>query len=451
VREATRPAPPTLPPPPPEAVAAFPDEIARPPDAMSEERMLKLMLADPFAAERALQTLEAPAGWQVELIAQFALTRGEKSFELDPEPLLPLPAVDGGSVSDAGPAWVAEDALPLLGAKKVTLVTLPLDTKVEVKALDGDWAEVSVAIAQQVVYGEEGNGPQRVSSRSLRGRVRRGGLAVSAADAEGLMRRALDESADEAGQLRAVALWQHAWRLERSDRTRTGLLRAAWKARRASTVVRAALARDLAAASGLRFAFACNVDDPSTSSWLDVSSARPRPLPRAVCLSGLDARVVCKDEEATATKRAAATKKWLDDARLTPKPWLRFTVDARDPAQIFLITTPLEVVDPCNDFEELTLEAGSGVVRRLRLPLGSKALVVWVPVTRHDGVEYSVPSALSETQAITWLRSREPWRWTLGKHGELEPSLGTNANSFEAKELSAASFALPPERDCSCD
>lgn len=451
-RAPTRPPPPKVevPPPPPELVAAFPDTVV-PDDADTDERLLRLLLSDPAKAERILHTKTSPDAWQVAVIAQFALVRGEKTFDVDPEPMLPMPALDGGVVSGPGPAWLAEDA-PLLAprGKQSTLATLPINTKVEVKTLEGEWAQVSVPIAQVAVFAEDDQAP-KVTATALLGRVKQTQLVAAPRDAEALMREALAQGDDTAGRLVAVALWHRAWRAERSERTRAGLLRAAWAARHASTLVRTALARNLAPVSGIRFAWACTGDDPAATKWLDVSRARPKPLPGSVCLSGLDARARCVDDSAAARSRAESTQQWLDALALTPKPWLRFTVDARDPRQVFLVTTPLDVADPCSDFEELTFEAASGQVRRLALPLGSRELVVWVPVTRHAGAEFAVPSATSEGLAVAWLRSRGNYRWTLDGRGDLQPSLGTNARTYDVgADVSVTSFALAPERDCSC-
>lgn len=452
--EPPKPAPPkevALPPEPPESVAAFPDEVEVVEDA-SDERLLRLLLADPVKAEVALHQLNAPDAWQVAVIAQFALKRGEKSFELDAEPQLPLPAMDAGVVTAAGEAWIAEGGAPLVApGKKAPLAYLPLNTKVEVKALDGEWAELSVPVAQQAIYAETGMAPVKVSATPMLGRVKVSQLSALTLDAQESMRQALLQGDDEAGRLSSVAWWQHAWRIERSERTRAGLLRAAWAAKRASTVVHAALARNLASASGLRFAWACTGDDPSSASWLDLTKARPKSLPPSVCVSGLDARARCEDDTRSALTKAAATKAWLEGVSLTPKPWLRFTVDARDPRQVFVVTTPLEVADPCSEFEEVTFEAGSGLVRRLALPLGTRSMVIWVPVAKHAGAEFSIPSATSEGQAISWLRSRAAYRWTVGPKGDLEPSLGVNARTFQVSaDVSATSFAVAPERDCSC-
>lgn len=445
--------PPPLPPEEPDLIAGFPDEVALPEEADTEEALLKLLQADPVKAEASLNRLSSPTSWQISVMAQFAIARGENAgAALDAEPALPELAADGG-VKGPGPAWISRDATPLRGPakKNATLATLPIDTKVEVTGIDGDDAMVSVPLAQTAIFGEEGRQPVRVHSTTLIGRVPLSRLAAASPDPEALMTEALRQSDDAHAQLRAVALWEKAWHVERSERTRRGLLRAAWATRRASTVVRAALAKNLAPVSALSFSWACTTDDPSTAKALDVSKARPKKLPAAACLSALDGRGTCSNDPEAAQKQAAATKAWLEGAGLAPKPWLRFTVDAREPRQVFLVTTPLELADPCNEFEELSFEAESGVVRRLRLPLGTRRLVVWVPVTRHLGADFSIPSATTERQAVSWLRSRGRYRWTLDQ-GSLEPSLGMNATTFKlAAEVSATMFALRPERDCSCD
>lgn len=439
-----------LPAPAPDLIAAFPDERPVPTDAETDERMLQLLMTDPAKAEATLQLLSSPQLWQTSVIAQFATRRGEKTFELEPEPPLPIDEAEAGVVSAAGPAWISEDATPLIAAGKKTV--LPLNTRVEVKALEGEWADVSVAIAQVAIYGESEREPVRVVSSPLMGRVRLSQLTSTQRNAETLMMQAMKQPPTLAGKLNAVALWQQAWRIERSERTRKGLLRASWAVQRASTMVQAALAKNLAPVSGLRFAWACTTDDPSSASWLDLTKARPKMLAKSVCVSGLDARARCESDSPAELKRAAATKTWIEGVKLAPRSWLRFIVDGRDPREVFLVTTPLAVADACHEFEELTVEANSGQVHRLAVPLGSQSLVVWVPVTLHSGVDYSVVSATSETQAVSWLRSREKYRWTLGGRGELEPSLGLNSSGFTIPPgVTAESFALAPERDCSCE
>ncbi|MDP2274779.1 MAG: hypothetical protein Q8K32_28815 [Archangium sp.] len=438
-----------LPAPAPDLIAGFPDERPLPSDVDTDERLLQLMMTDPARAEAALHLLSSPAPWQTAVIAQFATRRGEKSFELEPEPPLPFDEPDAGLSTTPGPAWVREDAAPLVspGGKKTTL---PLNTQVEVKGFTGEWAEVSVAFAQTAIYSETEREPLRVVSSPVLGRVRRTHLAPTTLKPESLMLQAMKQPAALEGKLKAVGLWQQAWRIERTERTRRGLLRAAWAVQRASSMVQAALAKNLAPASGLRFAWACTTEDPPSASWLDLTKARPKTLAKSVCVSGLDARARCQTDSPAELKRAAATQAWLERIKLAPRPWLRFTVDARAPREVFLVTTPLAVADACSEFEEFTVEANSGQVHRLALPLGSQSLVVWVPL--HAGVEYSVISAASESQAVSWLRSREKYRWTLGDRGELEPSLGLNASQFSIPPgVIAATFALAPERDCSCE
>ncbi len=440
-----------LPAPAPDLIAGFPDERPLPSDVETDERLLELMMTDPARAEAALQLLGSPEPWQTSVIAQFATRRGEKSFELEPEPPLPLDEPDAGLSSTPGPAWVREDAATLVssGGKKTAL---PLDTQVEVKTVTGEWAEVSVAFAQVAIYAETEREPLRVVSSPVTGRVRRTHLAPTPLKPERLMLQAMQQPASLEGKLKAVVFWQQAWRIERSERTRKGLLRAAWAVQRASSMVQAALAKNLAPVSGLRFAWACTTEDPPSASWFDLTKARPKSLAKSVCVSGLDARARCQTDSPAELKRAAATRTWLEHIKLAPRPWLRFTVDARDPGEVFLVTTPLAVADACSEFEEFTIEANSGQVHRLALPLGGQSLVVWVPVPLHAGVEYSVISAASESQAVSWLRSREKYRWTLGARGELEPSLGLNARQFSIPTgVVAETFALAPERDCSCE
>jgi hypothetical protein len=150
-------------------------------------------------------------------------------------------------------------------------------------------------------------------------------------------------------------------------------------------------------------------------------------------------------------KKSETLNAWLEKEKLSPKSWLHFTVDARERKQVFFVTTPLQVVDACDDFEQVSVEAGSGLVRRLALPLGIKRLDVWVPAALHTAVDFSIPAATAEAEAIEWLRSRERYKWTVGVHGDLQPSLGTDSTGFDVPaDVTASSYALPPERSCEC-
>lgn len=446
-----KPLPPVLPPAPdpldeaPESIAAFPDEPDER-DVSTDGRLLELLLADPDAAEAALAHLATPDAWRVSLSAQFALAHGAKSRALEEEPALPLATLDGGAVVVGAPAWVMDD-VPLVGPgkKPKTLQRLPINTEVQVLAVEGERARVSVGVAQVAVWGPSGLEPVQRTTKQLGGTVPLGVLAPRALEVDALIQRAMEQKED------AVALWQRAWRVERSARTREGLLRAGWAAQRASTVVSAALSRDFAAVRELSFAWTCTGEAPPTKKWLDVSKARPKSVPTGVCLEGVDARVQCERHGEEAMRDAKARAAWLEKQQLTAHPWVRFIVDARERRQVFLVATPLELVDTCDDFEQVTFEAGSGLVRRLVLPLGAKDLEVWVPVTRAQGVEYAVPSARAEGQAVRWLRARGKYKWTVGTGGELQPSLSTDATTFAVPaDVSASTIALPPQRVCEC-
>jgi hypothetical protein len=393
---------------PPESIAEFPDEPTVV-DVSSDGRLMELLLADPGEAEKQLAQLESPNAWRVALLAQFAVTRGKKTRDVDAEEALPLVEQADAGVVTVGPAWVADEQVPLMsaGKKPKQLERLAVNTPLEIKSLDGATATVSVPIAQVAVYGATGHQPERLVSKSLEGTVLISALTATALDVNELMARAREQKDDDAGKLKSVALWQRAWRIERSARTRDGLLRAGWAAERASTVVLAALARDFAPVSDLRFAYGCNADAPPSSKWVDVAKGAPKVMPKQACVSGVDARTICPGERPAKKKGAEAMKTWLEKEGVAPKSWLRFTVDARDRRQVFLVATPVQAVEGCDEFEQVTVEARSGVVRRLSLPLGVKTLEVWVPVEHHLGIDYSIPSATAEGEAVTWLRSRE--------------------------------------------
>jgi hypothetical protein len=449
VVDAGPPAPAKVEPPPPlpeqpDVVAAFPDSVAAP-SVETDPGLLALLIENPATTEQALAQMTAPDAFRVALIAAFARARGEKSFDVDAEPLLPL--TDGGVPSlDAGsPAWVATDDAPFTSGGKVTR-KLPLETKVQVLSTTATNALVELRIAKTAVFGASGHLPEKVLDSAERGSLPLKALRTEPLSIEALVEEARVQKDDEAGQLAAIALWQRAWRVERSARTREGLLRAGFAAKRASTVVLAALARDFAPAKGLALEWACGAKAPPPAKRV---SGMPAKLEPTQCLAPLDARRACKSDSEKEKKKREATAAFVNG--LPPNAWLHFTVDARTPRQALVVSTPLLPVDPCDDFEQVFLETGSGRVRRLSFPLGTSSLEVWVPVERTLGVEHAVISAASEQAAITWLRSRANYKWTVDHH-ELQVSLSVNELGFKlAGDVATATWIVPPDRGCGCE
>lgn len=435
----------------PDTVAGFPDLPDEP--NLNGDGLLTLLVADPHLAERALGELPSPSGFHVALIAQFATIRGEKSFDVDPEPLLPTV----GELSDAGVltadagAWIRSDVQPLLPAKGAPLAQLPLNTRVEVISIDGERARVRVALATSVVFDAQGTAPERVASKQVEGWVPVASLADAPLEVEALVRTAKAQSDDDDGKLKAIALWQRAWRIERSGWTREGLLRAGWAAQRASTVVRAALARDFMPVRGLKYAWSC-VTPPPDVRWQTWPKVLPKTVMTKACLARPEGLEGCENDPPKVLAKRKMLTEWLTAHEVTSKPWLRFTVDAREPRQVFLVATPLEVVDPCTEFQEVRLLSGSGQVRRLAVPLGGKDLEIWAPIEATHGMEWSILSTSAEGHAVAWLRAREHYRWTYGPGHELQVSLGIGAHAYEVPpDVEVSSYVQPAARSCTCE
>ncbi|MFT3713520.1 MAG: hypothetical protein QM817_38175 [Archangium sp.] len=435
------------PPPPlpeaPDVVAAFPDSA--PASVSTDQGLLALLIENPAATEQALAQLDAPDSFRVSLIAGFARARGEKSFDVDAEPLLPSDAGVSDTVDAGAPAWIATDDAPFTSGGKV-IRKLPLETKVQVVSLGATNAVVELRVAKTVIYGPGGHAAEKIIDAAERGSVPLNALRGEPLDVAKLIDEARTQRDDEAGQLAAIAMWQRAWRIERSARTREGLLRAGFAAKRASTVVLAALARDFAPAKGVTLEWACGTDAPPSQKRL---TGVPAKLDAKACLAPFDARSACEKDSDAKKKKAEANAAFV--ATLPPHAWLHFTVDARSPRQVLVVSTPLLHVDSCDDFEQVFLETGSGKVRRLSLPLGNAGLEVWVPVERALGLEHAVISAASEQAAITWLRSRAPYKWVVDHH-DLQVSLTVDSQGFKlAGDVTTAAWAVGPDRACGCD
>jgi hypothetical protein len=104
----------------PDNVLALPDDPVGPEDITDEKRLRALLLRDPRQAERQLVALAAPNQWQVALLAQLALRRGQRApgaLSEDSLAALPQPPI----VTGAGRAWVSVSEAVLWGAGRQTL------------------------------------------------------------------------------------------------------------------------------------------------------------------------------------------------------------------------------------------------------------------------------------------------------------------------------------------
>lgn len=428
-------------------------------DVSRLEGLVQLLLRDPQRAERALMQLETPDSWQVALMAQFALKRGERTAAAPAEDDLPtLKPDNAGKISAGAKAWVAAVSLPLKalpGAapkrqlKPAVLLEVPINTPVQIESLDGPLATVTVEVATEVEFGDSGLTPKSVTTRPVRGTLDAAWLVPEPLSGASVMADARAQDNTPEGRARAVVLWHRALLLERSDRAREGLLRAATQAQRASWVVLAALTRNLAPASRVELAFGCLGDSPK-AQWLSRAKL-PKKLPADVCFTGVDARPPCPDATAKEKKAAEASRQWRESLSLKEAPVLRLTVDARQPRIAFVARSTLKFHDSCDDFQEVDVESWGATLRRLPLPLGTATTVVRVPVERYHGVEYAVISAASETKAAAWLRTRGRYRYTVDGRGDLRPSLQLNDLHFESEpDVGAATFATLPAKYCEC-
>ncbi|MEW5742795.1 MAG: hypothetical protein AB1938_28015 [Myxococcota bacterium] len=447
--DAGPPAPLVEEPPPPASVAEFPAQP--PPETAEGDGLIALLLDEPARAEAVLLRLDAPDAWQVALLAQLAVKRGGAQTDVLPEEALPEVRPDGGVLSPGQTAYVAAPGLTLkpLGAKKkAARLTLPFNTALQVKSVDGALATVSVEVAREVDFGPEGDQPTRVLTAPVSGTVEASWLSTEAHSAEALMRDARAQPDTEEGRARAVVLWHRALLLERSEAAREGLLRAAWVARRPSWVITAALTRNFAPASGARLAWGCR-GDLSSAKW---RAPGTRGVKGPLCVVDVDAREPCPFESPAVKEARKDDAAWRQREGVEEGPLLRVTVDAREPRALLLAASRLAYHDSCAEFEELTLDSHTASLRRLMLPLGEQATVVRVPVPAYHGTEYALLNAASERRAAAWMRSRARYRWTMGPSGQLQLSLQLDDQSYRVSpDATAVTVAAPPQKNCECN
>ncbi|MFO0598206.1 MAG: hypothetical protein U0228_23080 [Myxococcaceae bacterium] len=446
----------------PDTVEEFP-EAPEVPTLTTDEELMTLLLIDPRVAEERLANSDKPDAFRVALLSEFARARGDAN-EPVAEALIPLAATaDAGVPTGAGPAWAADDGVVLKKAA-ATVARLPLDTPVQVLSVKGPLAEIELNVASVAVYDENGSAPRAVESQLLRGQVKLSDLRSSPMDRDGLLARARAASttAEAAGatdeqKLQAVALWQRVLRAVPMDsddgavmqagRAREGLLHAAFTARRASSAVAAALSRELVSGKSVSAYWACEGTPPPKSVLTNLKKS----FDAHQCMTWVDERKACTPADEKRLK-ALEQFKTLAKADLGTTGWLRFKVDARRPRRLLLVSTPLVLADRCSDFEEVKLDTGAGRVRRLAVPLGTATLDVWVPIARTLGVDHSLITAASELNAVEWLRSRQRYRWTVGKNGDLQPSLGVDTLEFALRrDVEAITWAVPPDHSCGCE
>ncbi len=437
----------------PDNVLKLPDTEALNEDPRDEGQLAMLLLRDPNFAEKRLAAEATPNSWQVALMANFATRRGAR--ELVPPKENPLPSIElDGGVTQPGPAWVsvtdlALKSVPKKGQKSTVLLTLPIATPVTVDAVDGGVAFISAQVATSVDFDGQSPVPTHVEATTVQGQVPATALVPTELTAEHLQEQARAQPKTELGQDRALALWHRAFAIDHSDTSREGWLRTAMAAKRSWWTVAAATAQTFGPASNLAVAWACR-GDPVKAKWVrwPLSTSAPADL----CVTQVSEQTSCEEDPPKVARRLDDDAKARKDSGLTPSPVLGFTVDARTVRHVFLSASKLELQDACGDFPQIKVEGWGATLRRLTLPLGTSNLRVRVPAPGYHGYEYSIITAASELKAAAWLRSRSHIRWTVGRNGELEPSLSTGDNGFRLEpDVQAVSWATSPVRPCHCD
>jgi hypothetical protein len=405
-------------------VMSLPAEAEAELDVDRDAELRALLVRDPEEAERRLAALETPTQWQLSILANFALRRGDRSLAPPRERGLPVLAEDN-PVTQPGRAWVTRGGLPLRSpSKKVRqpLAELPLAVPLEVVALDGGMASVVVELASSVEFTLPAAGvapdgaelPSRVSTVRFEGTVEAASLSAVEPDAAAFERKARAEQDVE----RTAALWLRALQLSPSEETRRGLVDAAFAAHRPSLVVTAALERSWARARSLELAWGC-IGAPTSVPWV---SWPLRPKQKEGCVTHVDARVGCPadDPRTVASRQAEAAAR--DALGLAKKPLVRLQVDGQHARRVFLATSEVTFDDPCADFRELKVAGWNATLRQLAIPPGVPMVTLYVPVEQVEGVEYEVVSAASLSKVAAWLRSRGQLRWTMARRGQLSPS-----------------------------
>ena len=136
-----------------EEAVGVPDDAAIDTGAVDGLALKRLLVRDPEAASKALENVTTPDAWQVAILAQLMLRRGDPGPDLVPEAAMPEVESTGTPfTADAGVAYVATALLPLRASAKARapqVMLLPINTELAVTKIDGAWATVSVKLATE--------------------------------------------------------------------------------------------------------------------------------------------------------------------------------------------------------------------------------------------------------------------------------------------------------------
>jgi len=436
----------------PEPEPGVPDDPPFDEGASEGVPLKKLLLRDPDLAAKSLEALATPDAWQVSLLAQLALKKGNPGPDLVPEAPMPevLPETNRFSEPDGGLAFVATALLPLKASSKpkaATVMMLPINTELTVIAIDGDQASVTVEVATDVEFAATGSSPTKVKTVSKTGVVDARWLVTQPVESEALRALAATRKGSEQKEDEAVVLLHRAFLIDRTENARSKLLDVAWAAHRAAWVVTAAMAQLHVAPRRIETAYACS-GDPTVARWLSFAKGKlPTKRPEAFCLAQVDLRDPC-DEKGRAAWRERGTV--LESAHLERAPLVQLVVDATRPRVLWFYSVPLLVHEACAITHEYKLDLGGVQVRRLLMPLGTAKTVVRVASKLYDGVELGVVGAPNEAKARGWLRKRSHYRWSIDSSAsELAISLGIGDTDFENEtDVTGVTWARPPAFDC---
>ncbi len=464
------PAPPPVTPPPDAAVAeavepkvgepaddaqeteGVPDDAAIDTGAVEGLALKRLLLRDPEAATKALETVGTPDAWQVAILAQLLLKRGESGPDLVPESALPEVESTGAPFTDdAGIAYVATALLPLRASAKARapqVMLLPINTELAVTKVEGAWATVSVKLATDVRFGKAGSDPIASTGTSKTGAVELKWLSTNPIDAAALSAWAASKTGSPAKQDEAVVLLHRAFLIDRTEDARSAWLDAAWVANRASWVVNAATAQLHVAPKRIDVAWAC-VGEPATAKWVSFASGKlPAKLSDSFCLSHVDVRKPCSEKSQGPWQKRVEV---LEKAAIVQGTVVQLVVDATRPRVLWFYSTDVRTHDACAGTQEVEVDMYRAHLRRLVMPLGTSKTVVRVESSAYQGTEFGVVAAPSDAKARSWLRKRSHSRWTLDERtGELNVSLGVTDTNFEDEhDVNGVTYATQPAFDCS--
>ncbi len=437
----------------PEPTVGMPDDPPFDQSATEGLPLKKLLLRDPDLAAKALEALPTPDAWQVSLLAQLALKKGNPGPDLVPEAPMPEVVPEPDTVfssTDGGTAYIATALLPLKASSKArapTLMQLPINTEVTVISVDGATAAVSLEVATDVHFGETGSTPKTSRGITKTGVVDAKWLVNEPLDPDALIAAAAKKTGSELKEDEAVVLLHRAFLIDRTERVRALLIDAAWKAHRASWVVTAAMAQLHVAPKRIDVAYAC-VGEPADAKWVSFASGKlPNKPPDSMCLTQVELRKPCEETKHATWQKRVDT---LERAAIKKGPLVQLVVDATRPRVLWFYSLQMNVHEGCASTPEYMLDLYSAEVRRLVLPLGTSKTVVRVDARRYDGIELGVVAAPNEAKARAWLRKRSHFRFTLDpKLPELNLSLGVGDTDFESEtDVNGITWARPPDFDC---